>query len=123
MRIKVVGPCGSGKTTLARRLRAMGYEASSAAQDHSYVPDMWQRLNPPDVLIYLDVGLLEARHRGRTGFGWNQAYLDQQKARLRHAREHCDLYLPTDGMSEDDIAARVASWLEEHGQVTASSAI
>ena len=122
MRIKVVGPCGSGKTTLARRLRALGYEASSAAQDHSYVPDMWQRLNPPDVLIYLDVGLEEAGHRGRIGFGWDQAYLDLQKSRLWHAREHCDLYLPTDGMSEDDIAARVASWLEEHGQVTASSA-
>ncbi len=122
MRIKVVGPCGSGKTTLARRLRALGYEASSAAQDHSYVPDMWQRLNPPDLLIYLDVSLEEARHRGRIGFGWDQAYLDLQKARLRHAREHCDLYLSTDGMSEEDIAARVASWLEEHGQVTASAA-
>jgi len=113
VRIKVVGPCGSGKTALARRLRALGYEASSAAQDHSYVPDMWQRLNPPDLLVYLDVGIEEAHRRGRTGFGWDVAYLDLQKARLRHALEHCDLYLPTDGMSEDEVTVRVASWLEE----------
>ena len=121
MRVKVVGPCASGKSTLARRLRDLGYDASSAAQDHSYVPDMWQRLNPPDLLVYLDVGIEEAHLRGRTGFGWDEAYLDSQKARLRHALEHCDLYLPTDGMSEDEIAARVASWLEAHGAVDASA--
>ena len=113
MRIKVVGPCGSGKSRLAARLRALGYEASSAAQDHSYVPDMWLRLNPPDVLIYLDVSLEEAHRRGRTGIGWDQEYLDRQKARLRHAREHCNLYLPTDGLDEEEVEARVADWLEE----------
>jgi hypothetical protein len=109
--IKVVGPCGSGKSVLAARLRALGYEAGSAAQDHSYVPDLWQRLNPPDVLIYLDVSLEEARRRGRTGFGWDQEYLDRQKARLQHAREHCDLYLMTDGLDEEEVEARVAGWL------------
>jgi hypothetical protein len=114
VRIKVVGPCGSGKSTLAERLRAAGYQASSAAQDHSYVPDMWQRLNPPDLLVYLDVSLEEAQRRGRTGFGWNQEYLDRQKARLRHAREHCDLYLATDGLDEEEVTARVEEWLELH---------
>ena len=113
LRIKVVGPCGSGKSTLAARLRALGYRASSAAQDHSYVPDMWQRLNPPDLLIYLDVSLEEAHRRGRTGIGWDQEYLDRQKARLRHARAHCDLYLPTDGLEENEVVARVEKWLDE----------
>jgi len=115
MRIKVVGPCGSGKSTLARRLRAMGYHASSAAQDHSYVPDMWRRLNPPDLLIYLDVSLEEAHLRGRTGCGWDQAYLDRQKARLSHARLHCDLYLDTSGLDEDEVVARVVGWIERPG--------
>lgn len=114
MRIKVVGPCGSGKSTLAAWLRALGYEATSAAQDHSYVPDMWRRLNPPDVLIYLDVSLEEAQRRGRTGIGWDQEYLDRQKERLRHAREHCDFYLPTDGLDEEEVEARVVGWLEKH---------
>lgn len=111
MRIKVVGPCASGKSVLAARLRELGYQASSAAQDHSYVPDMWQRLNPPDVLVYLDLTLESAHQRGRTGPGWNQAYLDRQHHRLRHARAHADLYLPTDGQSEEQILARVVDFL------------
>ena len=115
MRLKVVGPCASGKSVLAIRLRALGYDAHSAAQDHSYVPDMWQRLNPPDLLIYLDVSLEEAWRRGRRGMGWNQAYLDEQHHRLRHARAHCDLYLPTDGLTEDEVLAKILDFLKELG--------
>jgi len=113
MRVKVVGPCASGKSVLAAQLRELGYDASSAAQDHSYVPDMWQRLNPPDVLIYLDVTLETAHLRGRTSTGWDQAYLDQQHERLRHARAHCDLYLPTDGLNEDQVVAQVLQFLQQ----------
>jgi len=113
MRIKVVGPCAAGKSVLAAGLRRLGYDASSAAQDHSYVPDMWQRINPPDLLIYLDVTLREAQRRGRRGMGWDQAYLDAQSHRLRHARRHCDLYLPTDGLTEDQVLSRVVFFLEE----------
>ncbi len=112
MRIKVVGPCASGKSVLVAGLCRLGYNASSAAQDHSYVPDMWQRLNPPDLLIFLDVSLEVARARGRTGPGWDQEYRDQQLYRLRHARDHCDLYLPTDGLSEDEVLARVVRFVD-----------
>lgn len=115
MRIKVVGPCASGKSVLAAGLRALGYDACSAAQDHSYVPDMWQRLNPPDVLVYLDLTLETARQRGRTGTGWDQAYLDEQHRRLQHAREHCDLYLVTDGLEADEVQARVVDFLSGTG--------
>jgi hypothetical protein len=111
-RIKVVGPCASGKSALAARLRALGYDACSAAQDHSYVPDMWQRLNPPDVLIYLDLTLEAVRQRGCTGTGWDQAYLDEQHHRLRHARAHCDLYLPTDDLSEEEVLERTVDFLQ-----------
>jgi hypothetical protein len=111
MRIKLVGPCASGKSVLVARLQQLGYEACSAAQDHSLVPDMWQRLNPPDLLIYLDVSVEEARKRGRLGTGWDQAYLDEQHHRLGHARAHCDLYLPTDGLSEEDVLDRVLCFL------------
>jgi hypothetical protein len=113
MRVKVVGPCASGKSVLAAGLRVLGYDASSAAQDHSYVPDMWQRLNPPDVLIYLDVTLETAHQRGRIGTGWDQAYLDEQKHRLRHARAHCDLYLATDDLTEDQVLALVLDFLSQ----------
>jgi thymidylate kinase len=112
LRIKVVGPCASGKSVLVERLRRLGYNAGSAAQDHSYVPDMWQRLNPPDLLIYLDVSLEQAHNRGRKGTGWDQAYLDEQHRRLRHARDHCHLYLPTDDLSEGQVLDRVLAFLQ-----------
>ena len=111
MRVKVVGPCGSGKSVLVARLRKLGYDALSAAQDHSYVPDMWQRLNPPDLLIYLDVTLPAAQARGRVGMGWDQRYLDEQNHRLRHARVHCDLYLPTENLTEEEVLAAVLEFL------------
>jgi len=110
MRIKVAGPCASGKSSLAARLRALGYDASSTAQDHSYVPDMWRRLNPPDLLVYLDLSLATAHQRGRTG--WDQAYLDEQEHRLRHARAHCDLYLATDDLTEDQVLVLVLDFLQ-----------
>jgi deoxyadenosine/deoxycytidine kinase len=112
MRIKVVGPCASGKSVLATRLQELGYDATSASQDHSYVPDMWQRLNPPDVLIYLDVTLEATRQRGYTGSGRDQNYLDEQHYRLRHARAHCHLYLPTEDLSENMVLDRVVSFLQ-----------
>ena len=73
---------------------------------------MWQRLNPPDLLIYLDVTLDEAWRRGRSGIGWDQAYLDEEHHRLRHARAHCDLYLPTDGLTEEQVLQEVLDFLE-----------
>ena len=113
MRIKLVGPCASGKSVLAARLRHLGYDARSAAQDHSYVPDMWQRLNPPDLLIYLDVTLRSAQERGRRGMGWTQEYLDEQHRRLRHARTHCDLYLPTDDLTEEQVLEGALAFLSQ----------
>jgi hypothetical protein len=98
---------------VAARLRELGYDARSAAQDHSYVPDMWRRLNPPDVLIYLDVTLEAAHQRGRTGSGWDQAYLDEQHWRLRHARAHCDMYLPTSDLTEEEVLAQVLGFLQQ----------
>jgi hypothetical protein len=116
MRIKVVGPCAAGKSVLAAGLRRLGYDASSAAQDHSHVPDMWQRINPPDVLIYLDVTLEAAQRRGRRGMGWDQDNLDVQHHRLRHARAHCDLYLPTDDLTEEEVLARAVAFLRTHAE-------
>jgi hypothetical protein len=48
--------------------------------------------------------------------GWNQDYLDAQNHRLRHARQHCDLYLPTDGLTEEQVLARAVLFLEERGE-------
>ena len=110
LRVAVVGPCASGKSTLTAALRAAGYEARMPAQEHSYVPDMWRRLVDPDVLIYLDISY-EALLERRPHFG-ERAYLEREKARLAHARTHADLVVDTSALLAEAVAARVAAFLE-----------
>jgi len=108
--IAVVGPCAAGKSSLVRRLKALGYNARSVAQDHSYVPDMWRRITDPDLLIYLDIELNTIVHRRR--ISWGERYLADEHHRLRHARQHCDLYLSTDDLTEEEVLERVVGFLE-----------
>ena len=110
LRVAVVGPCASGKSTLTAALRAAGYEARMPAQEHSYVPDMWRRLVDPDVLIYLDISY-EALLTRRPNFG-EPEYLEREKARLAHARAHADLVIDTGELAAEAVAARVRGFLE-----------
>lgn len=112
-RVVVVGPDAAGKSELVKRLRAVGYNARSCAQDHSYVPDMWRRLAKPDFLIYLDAQLESIARRRK--INWGQKRLDELNARLAHARAHCDLYLPTDVLSPTEIVAQVQTALAAVG--------
>ncbi len=106
LRVAVVGPCASGKSTLVAALLAAGYDARHPAQEHSYVPDMWQRLVEPDVLIYLDLSHAAYRAR-RPHDDAGPDYLDMQRARLAHARAHADVVVDTSGMT----AAEVGEWV------------
>jgi thymidylate kinase len=109
-RIAVVGPCSAGKSLLVAELRRQGYEARQPAQEHSYVADMWQRLTQPDLLIYLDVNL-EAALARRPTTTTPQRLLEQQE-RLSHARQHCDFYLDTSGMTVDEVKTAVLQFLQ-----------
>lgn len=109
MKVGVVGPCGAGKSTLIHRLRERGVDARHIAQEHSYVPYMWQRITNPDVLIYLDVSFEEATRR--RALNWNLGDYEEQLHRLRHAREHCDLRIETDGLSPEEVAEAVVRFL------------
>ncbi len=109
-RIGVVGPCAAGKTTLVDGLRRLGYPARQIVQEHSYVPEMWQLISQPDVLIYLDASYQACSRRKR--LDWGPADHAEQLRRLDHARRHCDLYLPTDDLSPAEVLARVVAWLE-----------
>ena len=111
--IAVVGPCASGKSSLVRRLKALGYNVRHVAQDHSYVPDMWRRLTDPDLLIYLDAELSTIARRRR--ISWGERYLADERHRLRHARQHCDLYLSTDDLTEEKVLEHAVTFLEKHG--------
>ncbi len=108
--IGLVGPCGAGKTTLARALRARGYTVRHIAQEHSHVPDMWRRLANPDMLIFLDVSFEVATKRRR--LSWRKRdYLEQQR-RLAHARQHADLVIHTDTLTPQQVLQQVLDTLE-----------
>ncbi len=106
LRIAVVGPCASGKSTLVAALKAAGYDARHPAQEHSFVKDMWLRLVDPDVLIYLDLSH-EAYRRRRPKDDAGPEYLAMQRERLAHAREHADLVVDTSEMTAEGVAERV----------------
>jgi chloramphenicol 3-O-phosphotransferase len=107
--VVIVGPDAAGKTELVKRLQAMGYDAHSCAQDHSYVPDMWRRVSKPGFLVYLDARLETIAQR--RVIDWGQERLDELNARLAHARAHCDLYLPTDDLEPREVVNRVRAAL------------
>lgn len=111
--IKVVGPCAVGKSTLTDRLRQLGYNARQIAQEHSDVPDMWRRIDPPDVLIFLDARddtLLQRRPSQTLA-----AILPRERRRLAHARAHADLYIRTDDLTPEEVLARVVAFLKARG--------
>ncbi len=111
MKIVIVGPCASGTSTLAGKLREAGFDAHACAQEHSYVPDMW-RMSQPDVLIYLDARLETIRRR--RAVSWGDEHLRVEQARLAHARQHADLYLPTDDLSAEEVFQTVLRFLTSH---------
>ena len=112
LRIAVVGACASGKSTLVIALKAAGYEARHVAQEHSYVPEMWQLISRPDVLVYLDVAYETIQSR-RSLAQFRPADLAEQNRRLEHAREHCDLYLNTNDLNRDQVQDECLLFLDK----------
>lgn len=107
--IAIVGPCTSGKSTLVRALRARGHNAREVVQEHSYVPTMWQRITQPDLLIYLDVSWEVAHQRRPTDA--RADWWDELARRLRHARQHADLYVNTDKLTLHQVLERTTTFL------------
>ena len=112
--IIIVGVCASGKSSLVRRLRSLGYDARQCAQEHSHVPTMWQRLSQPDILICLDAGA-ETINRRHDRADWNEKLVDEQRRRLAHARQAADLFLVTDDLSEEEVLEKVVAFLRGSG--------
>jgi hypothetical protein len=103
--VGVVGPCCAGKTTVVKRLCALGVNARVIAQEHSFAPRMWQLITNPDVLVFLDVSYPVAQQR--RWMSWTPADMDEQQRRLEHAREHCTLYVDTDPLAPAQVVDRV----------------
>jgi len=111
LRVAIVGPCSAGKSTMLPALQAAGYETRSPAQEHSIVPNMWQRLSRPDILIYLDVSYDEARARRPHIDGGPQRLADQHN-KLFHALDHCDYYLDTSDLTPQEVRSAVLHFLK-----------
>ena len=112
LRVGIVGPCGSGKSTLITALEARGYTCRHIAQEHSYVKDMWKRISNPDVLIFLDASFPVSTARRK--LNWLESDHAEQQRRLAHAREHADLIVETDSLTPHEVTSRVLDFLDSH---------
>lgn len=109
--VGVVGPCGSGKSTLIAGLEKYGYVCRHIAQEHSYVQTMWQKIANPEVLIYLSVSFPISTARRK--LDWQQKDFNEQLRRLDHARQHANLFIDTDALTPEQVLQRVLNYLEE----------
>jgi deoxyadenosine/deoxycytidine kinase len=111
--IGVVGPCGSGKSTLIAGLNSTGYRGRHIAQEHSYVPYMWKRITNPDLLVYLKASFETCTRR--RNLNWTVEDYNEQLRRLSHAGKNADLVIETDHLSPDEVLARLVEYLESIG--------
>jgi ABC-type cobalamin/Fe3+-siderophores transport system ATPase subunit len=111
LNIGIVGPCSSGKTTLIQGLNAAGFTARHIAQEHSFVPDMWQRISHPDLLIFLDVSFQISQKR--RPLDWQENDFKEQQRRLAHARQYADLVIYTDQLSVAEVLERSLTFLKK----------
>lgn len=107
--IGVVGPCGSGKSTLIAGLEKHGYRCRHIAQEHSYVKQMWQVITNPDVLIFLDCSFDNSTLRRK--LNWAIGDYEEQQRRLSHARANADLIIDTNTLAVDEVLARALDYL------------
>jgi deoxyadenosine/deoxycytidine kinase len=108
--IGVVGPCGSGKSTLITGLERNGYPCRHIAQEHSHVQAMWQIISRPDLLIFLDASFPVSTARRR--LDWQEKDYLEQRRRLAHAREHAHLIIETDDLRPDQVLQEALHFLE-----------
>lgn len=108
MRIVVVGPCASGKTTLVTHLQELGLDAHNVAQEHSGVRSLWRKKRP-DVVVMLEASLPVIRRR--RAVPWGEERLAAQRERLKDAREHADLFIQTDPLTREEVAQRVLDYI------------
>lgn len=109
LRVGVVGPCKSGKSTLVRGLQQAGYDAFQIAQEHSFAPSMWLVIGKPDVLVFLTTEYETTLERG---LKWLRSDYDDQQPRLTHALKHADLTLATDTAPPEQILQTVLDFLQ-----------
>lgn len=109
--IGVVGPCGSGKSTLVAGLERYGYVCRHIAQEHSYVPSMWQKISKPDLLIFLEASFPVSTARRK--LSWQKKDHEEQLRRLGHARQHANVVIDTDDLTPEQVLRKVLDYLKD----------
>lgn len=109
--IGVVGPCGSGKSTLITGLEKRGYRCRHIAQEHSYVKTMWKVISKPTLLIFLQSSFENSTARRK--LNWTHADYEEQQNRLSHALENADLIIDTDNVNEEGVLQQALDFLKD----------
>ncbi|MBI3738133.1 MAG: hypothetical protein HY258_03700, partial [Chloroflexi bacterium] len=91
-------------------LEREGFHCRHIAQEHSYVPSMWQKITNPDLLIFLNASFEVSTRRRR--LNWTEADYAEQQNRLAHARQHADLLIETDALTPAEVLARAMEFLQ-----------
>jgi cytidylate kinase len=107
--VGVVGPCGSGKSTLIAGLEKYGFACRHIAQEHSYVPAMWQIISKPNVLIFLHASFPVSTARRK--LNWQMKDYEEQFRRLSHAHEHAHIIINTDDLTADQVLQTALDYL------------
>jgi cytidylate kinase len=110
--VGVVGPCGSGKSTLIAGLNQHGYTCRHIAQEHSYVPAMWQIITKPNLLIYLNSSFNISTARRK--LNWNEDDFAEQLRRLSHARAHAHIIIDTDDLTPSQVLQQALDFLKDY---------
>jgi cytidylate kinase len=109
--IGVVGPCGSGKSTLIAGLENHGYACRHIAQEHSFAKAMWQIISKPDLLIFLNASFQVCT--ARRNLNWNKADYQEQFRRLSHAKEHAHIIIDTDDLTPEQVLQAALDFLSK----------
>lgn len=107
--IGVVGPCGSGKSTLIAGLEKHGYACRHIAQEHSYVPAMWQIISKPDILVFLHASFPVSTARRK--LDWRLKDYEEQFRRLSHAHQHAHIIIDTDDLTPHQVLQKALDYL------------
>ena len=110
--IGVVGPCGAGKSTLVAGLEKHGYACRHIAQEHSYVPDMWQLITQPDILIYLDATFAVSTAACKIELAGKRLHRTIKTTRI--AREHANLFIETDELTPEAVLQKALNFLKDY---------
>lgn len=113
--VVIVGPCASGKSTLAKNLEEHGVRTHVVGQEHSAIKRLWQR-RQPDFVVALDVDLETLRRR--RGATWPADLYRLQHERLADAFSAASITIDTSDVPELDVVSMVLETLgqEKHDE-------